>query len=115
MVNNIKQRSVSRSFIILNCVMALIYMGWWFYFPHADNMILYILLLLGEIYHVGMALGFWFTIYPRMPKKINKGFFNDLLEVDIFITVAGEPVTFVEKTAQAAKDLNYPKKKIYIL
>jgi len=115
MVNNIKQRSVSRSLIILNCVMALIYMGWWFYFPHADNMILYILLLLGEIYHVGMALGFWFTIYPRMAKKINKGFFNDSLEVDIFITVAGEPVAFVEKTAKAAKDLNYPKKKIYIL
>lgn len=113
----ISSGTVSRSLITLNIVMAIIYLAWWFYPGHQGQPILYGLLLFGELYHVLMATLFWFTISPtkkhRTPQLSQHNAFNPA--VDIYITVAGEPVEVVHRTALHAKRIDYDNKKIYIL
>jgi cellulose synthase (UDP-forming) len=103
-----------KKLIILNIVLSLIYLSWWFQWDNISNVWLYGLLLVGEIYHVFTAWLFWFTSWPG-GRKYN--LFNGTITppVDIFITVAGEPIEVVEETVIAAKNIAYPSKNIYIL
>lgn len=110
----IRSEKVSKTLLTTNILMAFIYISWWFNFRHIDNLILYCLLLFGEIYHLVTALFFWITLWPKKRRPRLKEF-AEALNVDIFITVAGEPVNVVRETAIAAKNLNYSKKQIYIL
>jgi cellulose synthase (UDP-forming) len=118
-----KQRSIIRSgkvnkvLLIANAIMALVYFSWWFVPSHVGNPVLYGLLIFGELYHVIMALGFWFTIYPgkERPSLVSLENKKFAPSVDIFITVAGEPVDIIRQTAIAAKNIAYKKKTIYIL
>ena len=105
---------VSKSLIIVNILVLFIYLSWWFNPAHIGNVYLYALLLSGEIYHVIMALTFWHTLWPGKPVKFDASMIKDP-SVDIFITVAGEPVSIVRETILAAKKMNYEKKKIYVL
>lgn len=100
--------------LLLNSVVAIIYISWWFYFPHVVNIYVYSLLFFGEIYHVIMALGFWFTVWKRkeIDRKVSNR--NNGLVI-VFITVAGEPVDVVEQTARAALEMDYPDFKVCIL
>lgn len=106
---------LNKSLLTINIVVALIYFSWWLNPNHIGNPILYSLLLLGEIYHLFMALSFWFTLWPG-DLKVKKLKRNDLnLLVDVFITVAGEPVEIVRQTVEAAKNIDYSNYNIYIL
>ena len=116
MDEKIRSSQVSNWLLILNILVSFIYLGWWFDFSHIHNPVLYSLLLFGEIYHVTMACGFWFTVWNR--KKKNKTpstqkAYHPL--IDVFITVAGEPVEIVKETIQAAKKIDYPDFQIYVL
>lgn len=109
---------ISKNLIIINILVTILYLSWWFDPSHAGNHFLYLLLLTGEIYHVVMALTFWETVYPFSQKK--QLFFNNYSKpftpsVDIFIPTAGEPVEVVKKTALAAKNLFYNNHRVYIL
>lgn len=83
-----------------------------FFFPHG-NPILFTLLIGGQIFHVWQALTYVHTVWETnyKPKK------NDriLPGVDVFITVAGEPLEIISETAKAARDMDYPNFKVYIL
>lgn len=107
----------SNKFLLLNATIALLYFSWWFNFSQMGNPILYIALFIGEIYHIVMALAFWFTI--RRPKHEQLEKLPTVVKgqptVDIFLTVAGEPVEIVSATVHAIKSILYPFKKIYIL
>jgi cellulose synthase (UDP-forming) len=99
----------------LNVIMALIYFSWWFQFSHIGNPVLYALLFIGEVYHIIMAFAFWMTIWPHY--KVKPIFLSNTYKpsVDIFITVAGEPVSIVRETVRAARDMDYNNHKVYIL
>jgi cellulose synthase (UDP-forming) len=105
---------VPKILLISNILIALAYFSWWLSPINIGHPILYFLLFFGEFYHVLMALLFWHTIWP-FPKRnhVVDSRFNP--SVDIYITVAGEPVDVISKTGIAAKNLDYSNKKVYFL
>src|SRR5579859_4589537 len=113
----IRTGKVSKLLLTANIIMALVYFSWWFIPDHVGNPVLYFLLFFGEVYHVTMALGFWFTIWPGKDRPslipLQKKDFEP--NVDIFVPVAGEPTSIIRKTVIAAQHIDYKNKTIYIL
>ncbi len=102
-----------RWLVIANFVMAIVYFFIIaFLFPHG-NEILFWILIAGEIFHTWQALTYLITVWKMNYKPQSDDTF--LPPVDVFITVAGEPVDIVEKTVTAARDMDYPSHTIYIL
>ena len=94
------------------------YFLWWFDFSHIANPWAYALLFIGETYHVFMSFLFWFTVWPsRRSLAIKPAQFSFRYQpsVDIFITVANEPLSIIRRTVLAAKQQNYQNKLVYIL
>ncbi|MCL4398152.1 glycosyltransferase [Patescibacteria group bacterium] len=118
-MNEIPYRPVAKELLIINFFMALLYLSWWFTPGVIGNPILFSLLLIGEIYHVFMAWTFWYTLWPAKNNRRETAPFAQTKEfsppVDVFITVAGEPTEIVRQTILAAKNMNYPNFKTYIL
>lgn len=106
---------VGRNLLFANVVMSLLYLSWWFNPHQIASLPLYILLFLGEIYHVGMSLLFWHTIWPRKQQRPLLPTSSYSPKVDVYITVCGEPKEIVRETALAAKNMNYRNHKVYIL
>lgn len=107
---------VPKLLLIVSVIFTLLYFSWWFNPSHVGNPIFYGLLFFGEVYHVGMAFLFIFTVWPH--KKEQPEFSSDNISfpsVDVFITVAGEPVDVVRKTVLAAKRIRYSNFRIHIL
>lgn len=115
----IKTGRVSAAVLLGSILLSGIYISWWFSKDNIGNPYLYGLLFFGEIYHVIMALFFWITIWPReKPYKPNMAEATSMLpqnQVDIYITVCGEPAAVVEQTVVAAKNMRHDHKSIYIL
>jgi len=109
----INSASVPSSLLILNLFVAIVYFVWWLIPGHIGNPVLYGFLFAGEVYHVAMALTFWYTIWPK--KKVSSITKEISPHVDIFITVTGEPVEIVSQTIQSVKAINYLNKHIYVL
>lgn len=104
---------ISKLFLVVVSLITFIYFTWWLDFSNAGNIVLYLLLVLGEAYHVFQAIGYIYTIWDE--RKIISPELVDYPDVDIFITVAGEPVSIVRRTVEAALDIDYPNFKVYIL
>jgi cellulose synthase (UDP-forming) len=84
-----------------------------FWFQHG-NPILFWLFLIGEIFHLWQITTYAYTVWdtsynPPLP------ILKSTPVVDIYITVAGEPLDVIEETARAAKNIDYPNFKIYLL
>jgi cellulose synthase (UDP-forming) len=109
-------RKVTKNILILNIIMTIFYLSWWFNPSHVGNPILYGLLLFGEFYHILMAATFWHTVWPGKKKRIgvktDESYFPT---VDVYITTAGEPANILRETVKAAVNMDYLNKKIYIL
>ncbi|HEY4494621.1 MAG TPA: glycosyltransferase, partial [Candidatus Paceibacterota bacterium] len=74
---------------------------------------LFTLLILGEVFHVFQVIMYMYTIWDMEYEAPRK---NDHVEpVDIFVTVAGEPLDIVEETILAIKNIDYPTFNVYIL
>jgi cellulose synthase (UDP-forming) len=109
-------RKVTKHILILNILMTLFYLTWWFDPTHIGNPILYGLLLFGEFYHVFMAAAFWHTVWPRKKQRKSRSKAGSYApHVDVYITTAGEPYEIVRDTVIAALAMDYLNKKIYIL
>ncbi|GAC1391923.1 MAG: hypothetical protein NVSMB46_06200 [Candidatus Saccharimonadales bacterium] len=79
----------------------------------AGNRLLFGLLIGGEAFHLFQILGFCFTVWD---KSLRANFDRTFLKpVDVFITVCGEPIEIVRKTAIAALKMNYPNFNVYLL
>lgn len=99
--------------LVANVVMAIVYFFVIaFFFPHG-NKTLFWLLIAGEVFHTWQALTYLYTVWNMN----HRARFDDQFEppVDVFITVAGEPVDIVEATAVAARDMDYPNHRVYLL
>lgn len=83
-----------------------------FVFPRG-NMFLFAILIVGEIFHAWQAITYLYTVWDM---KYEAPFVRNFYpRVDVLITVAGEPVHIVEETARAAKDMDYPNHRVFIL
>lgn len=101
--------------IVVNLLMAQIYLLWWLNLDLADNYFLFGLLVFGEIYHVLMAVTFWHNIWPGVKNELKPTNIKPNLSVDIFIPVVSEPIEVIRQTVQAALALPYQQKQVYLL
>ncbi len=83
-----------------------------FFFP-VGNRVLFGLLIAGEVYHLWQVLTFLYTVWDTSDPDAPDASFTP--SVDVFITVAGEPVELVERTARAALAMDYPAFNVYLL
>ncbi len=84
-----------------------------FYFPHG-NEILFWLLIAGEVFHTWQVLTYIYTVWDmEYIPRIHRSYTD--FSVDVYITVAGEPIEIIRETATAAKAVEYPHKTIYLL
>lgn len=104
---------VSRMLLAANVVMAIVYfaaIAFWF---EKGNTYLFALFVAGEVFHLWQSLTYVYTIWSMRTKPQFDSRFEP--SVDIYITVAGEPVEIVEETVTATKAIDYSNKHIYIL
>jgi cellulose synthase (UDP-forming) len=107
------RNTASKRLLVVNSLFALLYFCvLTFAFDHGND-ILFWLLIAGEVFHLYQIVGYAYTVWtPKAKNEFDKDFSEP---VDIFITVAGEPVEIVRQTVQAALDMEYPHKDIHIL
>lgn len=105
--------SAPKGLFLLNAVLALVYFFVLaFLFPHGHP-VLFAILIGGQVFHLWQVLTFLYTVWDtgyEPPKDMTIS-----PEVDVFITVAGEPTELVAETVRAAREMHYPNKQIYIL
>jgi cellulose synthase (UDP-forming) len=102
-----------KSLLLINVIFALAYFIVLALFFPIGNLTLFILLMLGEVFHMWQVLTYIYTVWDTTdPVPLNSTF---MLPVDVFITVAGEPIEVVEKTVAAAKAMTHGPSEIYIL
>lgn len=104
---------VSKKLIIVNLFLAILYfllLAFWF---KPGDMLLYIPLMIGEVFHIWQVVGYGFTIWNTNHKPHFNSKFSE--PVDVFITVVAEPIDIVEETVIAAKKMDYPNFKVFIL
>lgn len=104
---------LKKSLLLATAVIALIYFYSMAFRMTRGNSVLFGLLIAGEIFHVWMALTYIHTMWSsKSESKFNRYFHP---AVDVYITVAGEPIDIVEETVTAAKRMDYPNFNVYIL
>lgn len=105
--------SVPKVLLVINILAALAYFGVISLLMPAGNIVLFALLILGEVFHVWQVVGYTLTIWNT--EKMPKLFEHQYEPVDVFITVAGEPVEIVRETALAAMAMRYPDFRVFLL
>jgi len=99
--------------LALNAILALAYfLVLTLLFP-IGNMTLFVLLVVGEVFHIWQVLTFLYTVWNTEHAFVQDKNFQP--PVDVFITVAGEPVELVERTVRAALAMEYPNFEVHIL
>jgi cellulose synthase (UDP-forming) len=112
--NFLSSRNNRASLAITGLLAAVYAVLLWFYFPMA-NRALYWILMTGQLFYLWQILSFIHTVWDieQLPRpQVLKSFEPS---VDIFITVAGEPVDVVYETVLAARGQLYGRHKVYIL
>jgi cellulose synthase (UDP-forming) len=104
---------VPKFLIIVNIFVTIVYLfiiTFWF---KISNIYLFVLLVMSQIFFTWQALTYLYTIWNTGWKPKGDPDFSQ--PVDVFITVAGEPVEIVEETLRACLRMEYPDFKVYIL
>jgi cellulose synthase (UDP-forming) len=99
--------------LVVNIAVALFYffiIAFWF---QVSNVYLFSLLVISQLFFTWQGLSFLQTIWNVEHEAKRDPFFAE--SVDVFITVAGEPVDIVEETLVAALKMDYPHFKVYLL
>ncbi|MDQ3089598.1 MAG: glycosyltransferase [bacterium] len=103
----------NKNLLIVTSIASFVYLGAITFLLTPGNYFLFTLLIIGEIFHTWQAITYIYTVWDLEYKA---PFNNDYLaRVDVFITVAGEPVELVRETALNAKAMDYPYFNVYIL
>jgi cellulose synthase (UDP-forming) len=103
----------NKKLLLLNATLATAYFGVITFGFSPGNRFLFALLIMGEAFHLFQILGYVYTVWEQH----HKASFDDTFDapVDVFITVAGEPVEIIEETARAAIAMDYPNFRVHIL
>lgn len=103
----------SKKLLIVNALFALLYfIVITFFFEHG-NIVLFSLLIAGEIFHLWQILGYCYTVWSSDYSALYDKHFEK--PVDVYITVAGEPIDIIEKTAKAALAMDYSNFQVFFL
>lgn len=107
------QTGAPRILLALNAVLALTYFCVLAFLFPIGNRVLFVLLITGEVFHIWQVLTFLYTVWETEHPFVKDASFRP--PVDVFVTVAGEPVELVERTVAAARAMDYPDFEVYIL
>ena len=91
--------------LALNAALAIVYFFVLTFFFPLGNPILFWMLIAGEVFHIWQVLTFIYTVWETGHRAASDP--SIALPVDVFITVAGEPVAIVRETVVAAKRMRY--------
>jgi cellulose synthase (UDP-forming) len=107
-------QAAPRWVLALNLMLAAVYFAAIaFWFPHG-NQWLFGVFVAGEVFHLWQTATYVMTVWRRPVRHRFDPYWQK--PVDVFITVAGEPVEVVEQTVQAAKAMLYRGRvSVYIL
>ncbi|HVW23322.1 MAG TPA: glycosyltransferase [Candidatus Saccharimonadales bacterium] len=104
---------VAKRLLVINMLLAVLYFVGLFVFFQRGNIYLYLGLILGEVFHLWQLLTLIHVAWePRIKHYFDRTFQP---AVDVYITVAGEPIDVVAKTVAAAARMDYPNFRVYIL
>jgi cellulose synthase (UDP-forming) len=96
-----------------NCILAVVYFSLLAFYSPVGNPTLFYLLIAGEVFHMWQVFTFIYTVWDTGYEA--KKYLDYAPPVDVFITVAGEPIELVRKTVTAARVMRYPSVNVYIL
>lgn len=104
---------VGKRLLLINLLLASFYFVALILLFQRGNVYLYIALVLGEVFHLWQLAT---LIHAAWEPRIKHPFDKELQPpIDVYITVAGEPVSIVAKTVAAAAAMDYPNFTVYIL
>lgn len=104
---------VAKRLLLINVVLAVLYFIGLFVLFQRGNIYLYTALIVGEVFHLWQLLTLAHAAWePRIKHPFDP---TIVAPVDVYITVAGEPVNVVAKTVAAAAAMDYPNFQVYIL
>jgi cellulose synthase (UDP-forming) len=109
-----KRRLAGQFFTFITIGLGFSYLLWHFDFINWGfwySFVFFLAELIGLILFEFFAFNAWFLRF-HSPQGVP---FEKPLSVDIFITVAGEPVELLKETVEAAVQIDYPDKKVYVL
>ena len=101
---------------VLSAIAAVVYLKWLFVDARPDNLWLFAMLVVAEVFNIAQAAGFWWTISRQRwtePGPVDFGKTHE--RVDIFITVYGEPLDVISRTVEAAMAIRHPRKSVWVL
>ncbi|MES2749009.1 MAG: glycosyltransferase [Patescibacteria group bacterium] len=104
---------VSKGLIIVNGILLLVYFIVILVWFEISNIYLFAILLFGQAFYLWQCFSHLYTVWETNYQAQTDASFLPM--VDVFITVAGEPVELVAQTVSAALDMDYPKFKVHIL
>ncbi len=113
MMKFLRKNSVHPAFLILNLVLSAAYFACIVAFFPIGNQVLFILLVIGEVFHLWQVVGYLHGIWPRTRVRAFNPSYQP--QVAVFITVCGEPLDIVEETLKATLAMKYPSFSVYIL
>ena len=112
-INSFLITRVSRKWLTFNAFFLIVYITIITFGFEVSNKYLFTALIMGQIFYLWQGLTFISTVWSiKTPFKRYDDFYP---HVDIFITVAGEPVELVRETIRAAKKMDYPNFFLYVL
>lgn len=109
----LKVQKIPLILLVVNYALAFVYFFLIVFYFKPGNIYLYSLLVFTEIFHLWQAFTFWYTIARTEASHYFDPDFTP--PVDVFITVAGEPVEVIEETVLAALNLDYPRFRVFLL
>lgn len=105
-----------RSLFILYYALALYYLVWLARHTNPSTLPIFIPFYIAEIFClISLSLSVLIIWRRRFNRSYFLTSFHDAPEVDVFITVCGEPIEIVQETIKAASEMHYPLKQVYIL
>ena len=109
-----EERRLGQVLILLTLIAGALYYGVLFLFLERGDGTLYFLLVSSEAFRLWQIVTLCYTTWHTTPPSFA---FDAAFEptVDLYITVAGEPVDLVRRTITGAQAIDYPNLSIYLL
>ncbi len=105
-----------RLLFIVYHVIALYYLVWLLRHINKENLNIFIPFYIAEIIClISLSLSILIIWRRRFNRSRPMTDFKDAPDIDIFLTVCGEPVEIVRETIKSAAEIRYPHKRVYIL
>ncbi|MDE2019844.1 MAG: glycosyltransferase [Patescibacteria group bacterium] len=110
----LKNSKTPKLLLALDAALAIFYFIMLAFFFQRGELVLFWLLMVGEVFHLWQALTFLYAIWETKHRSLYDPSFTP--PVDVFIAVCGEPADVVEETVRGAKKMRWPAPvEIYIL